>query len=88
MNLPTPQYTLPDYVCPFAVRVPHGLSLADFLGSWITPLSPSHGWDGVLSGSALRVYLTAPINAYTLQRALPSARVGFTSPSPRRPVRQ
>ena len=26
----------PDYVCPFAVRVPAGLSLADFLGSMIT----------------------------------------------------
>ena len=36
MNLPTPQYALHDYVCPFAVRVPHGLSLADFLGSMIT----------------------------------------------------
>ena len=36
MNLSTPQYVLPDYVCPFAVRVPHGLSLADFLGSMIT----------------------------------------------------
>ena len=36
MNLPTPQYALHDYVCPFAVRVPQGLSLADFLGSMIT----------------------------------------------------
>ena len=36
MNLPTPQYVLHDYVCPFAVRVPYGLSLADFLGSLIT----------------------------------------------------
>ena len=36
MNLSTPQYVLPDYVCPFAVRVPYGLSLADFLGSMIT----------------------------------------------------
>ena len=36
MNLSTPQYVLPDYVCPFAVRVPHGLSLAVFLGSMIT----------------------------------------------------
>ena len=35
-NLSTPQYVLPDYVCPFAVRVPHGLSLAVFLGSLIT----------------------------------------------------
>ena len=36
MNLPTPQYVLHDYVCPFAVRVPNGLCLADFLGSLIT----------------------------------------------------
>ena len=36
MNLSTPQYVLPDYVCPFAVRVPHGLSLAVFLGSMVT----------------------------------------------------
>ena len=35
-NLSTPSYILPDYVCPFAVRVPHGLSLAVFLGSLIT----------------------------------------------------
>ena len=35
-TLSTPQYVLPDYVCPFAVRVPHGLSLAVFLGSMIT----------------------------------------------------
>ena len=35
-DLSTPQYVLPDYVCPFAVRVPHGLSLAVFLGSMIT----------------------------------------------------
>ena len=35
-NLSTPQYVLPDYVCPFAVRVPYGLSLAGFLGSMIT----------------------------------------------------
>ena len=36
MNRPTPQYVLHDYVCPFTVRVPYGLSLADFLGSMIT----------------------------------------------------
>ena len=35
-NLSTPQYILHDYVCPFAVRVPHGLSLAVFLGSMVT----------------------------------------------------
>ena len=36
MNLSTPQYALPDYVCPFAVRVPDRLSLAVFLGSMVT----------------------------------------------------
>ena len=35
-TLSTPQYVLPDYVCPFAVRVPKRLSLAVFLGSMIT----------------------------------------------------
>ena len=36
MNLSTPQYVLPGYLCRFAVRVPRGLSLAVFLGSMIT----------------------------------------------------
>ena len=36
MNLSTPQYVLPGYLCRFAVRVPQGLSLAVFLGSMIT----------------------------------------------------
>ena len=36
MNLSTPQYVLPVYLCRFAVRVPWRLSLADFLGSMIT----------------------------------------------------
>ena len=35
-TLSTPQYVLPDYVCPFAVRVPCRLSVADFLGSMVT----------------------------------------------------
>ena len=35
-TLSTPQYVLPDYVCPFAVRVPKRLSLAVFLGSMVT----------------------------------------------------
>ena len=35
-TLSTPQYVLPDYVCPFAVRVPSWLSLAVFLGSMVT----------------------------------------------------
>ena len=36
MNRPTPQYVLHDHVCPFAVRVPLMICLADFLGSLIT----------------------------------------------------
>ena len=36
MNLSTPQYILPGYLCRFAVRVPKGLSLAVFLGSMVT----------------------------------------------------
>ena len=36
VNLSTPQYVLPVYLCRFAVRVPYGLSVADFLGSMIT----------------------------------------------------
>ena len=36
MNLSTPQYVLPGYLCRFAVRVPKGLSLAVFLGSMVT----------------------------------------------------
>ena len=36
MNLSTPVYIQLDYVCPFPVRVPYGLSLADFLGSLVT----------------------------------------------------
>ena len=36
VNLSTPQYVLPDYLCRFAVRVPQRLAPADFLGSMIT----------------------------------------------------
>ena len=36
MNLSTPQYVLPGYLCRFAVRVPGILSLAVFLGSMVT----------------------------------------------------
>ena len=38
----------------------------------------------VLSGSALEVDLPASINAYTLQRTIPSVRGSVTSPSPHR----
>ena len=44
MNLSTPEYALPDYLCRFAVRVPHRLSLADFLGSMLTrAIGPPRG---------------------------------------------
>ena len=36
MNLSTPQYVLPGYLCRFAVRVPMRICLAGFLGSLIT----------------------------------------------------
>ena len=36
MSLSTPQYILLVHLCRFAVRVPAGLCLADFLGSMIT----------------------------------------------------
>ena len=75
MNLPTPQYALHDYVCPFAVRVPQGLSLADFLGSMITcTISlPRRGCRTL--GVQLRVWIClhpsapTPVNALFRQRA-------------------
>ena len=88
MNLSTPQYVLPVYLCRFAVRVPPGLCLADFLGSMVThAIDPPEG-GSILSRSALMVDLPAMINAYALQRGLPSPRGGVTAPSPRRPRRQ
>ena len=57
MNLSTPQYALPDHVCPFAVRFPRGWGLAGFLGSMVTlavrlprrgPRTVRFGSDGVL----------------------------------------
>ena len=67
MNLPTPQYALLDYVCPFAVRVPHGLKLSGFSRQSGYPRyqQPPEG-AAVLSGSDLRTDLPAPINSYTL----------------------
>ena len=55
MNLSTPQYALPDYVCPFAVRVPTWLSLAGFLGSMITCTVGPPRRDGRTVGVRLRV---------------------------------
>ena len=47
-----------------------------------------HGAEGILSRSALAADLPAAIYAYTLQRAIPSARSAATLPSPRRTGRQ
>ena len=57
--------------------------LADFLGSMVTVRCRVPRRDPVLSGSALCVYFTAHINAYTLQPAIPSAGGTLTAPSPR-----
>lgn len=57
MNLSTPQYVLPDYVCPFAVRVAQTLSLADFLGSMVTcAVGPPRGEDRTI-GHQLWVWI-------------------------------
>ena len=88
-TLSTPQYVLPDYVCPFAVRVPHGLKLSgfsreyDYLHCQISPKGTPY-----FQVSAQGVDLPAPISAYALQRAYPSARGSVTAPSPRRPMRK
>ena len=66
MNLPTPQYVLPVYLCRFAVRVPYGLSLADFLGSMITGTRSLPEKKPYLSGSARIVDLPAILITYTL----------------------
>ena len=38
--------------------------------------------------SAREAYFTASLSAYSLQRAIPSARGGVTAPSPRRSMRE
>ena len=49
---------------------------------------PTPKGEAVLSGLGARAGLDRPRIAYTLQRAIPSARGSATSPSPRRPARQ
>ena len=83
MNLSTPQYVLPGYLCRFAVRVPKGFKLSGFSrqhGYLLCQVSPK----GLLycRVSAQKVDLPASINAYTLQRAFPSARGSVTTASP------
>ena len=89
MNLSTPQYVLPDYVCPFAVRVPHGLKLSGFSREYGYPrYCHSPRGTAYFRGSARAVDLPAALNAYALQRRIPYLRGGVTPPSPRRSVRQ
>ena len=65
MNLSTPQYVLPDYVCPFAVRVPTGLSLADFLGNMITSAIPFARKQKDTIGFLLKGWICLPSSAHT-----------------------
>ena len=70
MSLPTPQYTLPGYLCRSAVRVPAGLSLAVFLGSMITcaVAGPRRGRRTV--GALLRGRTCLPPSTHTAFNAL------------------
>ena len=75
MSLSTPQYALRDHLCRFAVRVPHGLSLAGFLGSMVTlAVGPPRG-EGRTVGSrlgaraSLRPSAPTAFNALIRQRA-------------------
>ena len=86
MNLSTPQYALPDYLCRSAVRVPHAVVLSGF--------SREHGYlrcrpaprgGPYCRASARTAYFTTVLGAYTLQRRIPDLRGSVTSPSPRRP---
>ena len=88
-NLSTPQYVLPDYVCPFAVRVPHRLKLSGFSREYgyLHCRLPPKGMP-YSRVSARDVDLPASLSTYALQRAYPSARGSVTAPSPRRPVRK
>ena len=88
-TLSTPQYVLPDYVCPFAVRVPHRLKLSGFSREYgyLHCRLPPKGMP-YFRVSARDVDLPASLNTYALQRAYPSARGSVTAPSPRRPVRK
>ena len=86
-TLSTPQYALPDYVCPFAVRVPNTVKLSGFSRKYAYLrycTSPKgHAYSRV---SARRVDLPALLSTYALQPAIPSAGGSVTAPSPHRPV--
>ena len=74
-NLSTPQYIQPDYLCRSAVRVPHGLSLAGFLGSMITCTIGCPRRDFRTFRFQLRMWIClhpskpTPFNAHIRQRA-------------------
>ena len=65
MNLSTPQYVLPGYLCRFAVRVPYGLSLAVFLGSMITCSVKCPRRDSCTVGFQLGRWICLPSSAPT-----------------------
>ena len=75
MNLSTPQYVLPGYLCRFAVRVPTGLSLAVFLGSMLTCSVSTFRGRRRTVGFQLRRWICLPpsaptaFNAHFRQRA-------------------
>ena len=67
MNLSTPQYVLPGYLCRFAVRVPKGFKLSGFSrqhGYLLCCLSPKGA--AYYQRSAPEVDLPASVNTYSL----------------------
>ena len=85
--LSTPQYALPDYVCPFAVRVPNTVKLSGFSRKYAyLRYCTSPKGHAYYRGSAQDADLPASINTYALQRGIPYPRGSVTAPSPRRPV--
>ena len=60
--------------------------LSGFSGEYDYPRSQvSPGGNPYYRASARKTDLPAFLNAYTLQRTIPSVRGGVTAPSPRRP---
>ena len=83
MSLSTPQYVLPGYLCRSAVRVPMELMLSGFSRQHdylLCQVSPKRVLYCQLS--AQEVDLPASLDAYSLQRAFPSARGSVTTASP------
>ena len=88
-TLSTPQYILPDYVCPFAVRVPNRLKCSGFSREYdyLRCRTPPRGTP-YCSASAQGVYFTAPVSTFARQRTHPSVRGSSTAPSPHHPERK